>query len=355
MDAEDWQWRGWFHLYVHRRQLGRRRYRLVASAVSVNRPIQGRHDQHLLLDLDRGRGIGFRQRQPPNADCRFDARRLQARNRSATDEHANGTAISPAVTVYVQDQFGNTFSSSPMVTLTLSSGSFAGGGNTVSLAASGGVATFNNLVINAVGAYTLTASDGTLLGTVSSQFNVVAATQVRFTEKHELDRGRRREFRECHRRRRPGQPRYGRQFHGHAVLNGGTFAGGNTTATAQAVNGVATFNSLVINTAGTRTLSASDGGLTGDTSNSFSMTAASPATLAFTQQPTGSVAGVPLNTIAVAVQDQFGNTILNDGSTVTLTLSSGVFSTGVNTATANASSGIATFNSLTINQNGTLR
>ncbi len=265
-----------------------------------------------------------------------------------------GTAISPAVTVYVQDQFGNTFSSSSMVTLTLSSGSFAGGGNTVSLAASGGVATFNNLVINAVGAYTLTASDGTLLGTVSSQFNVVAATQVRFTEQPtNSTAGVAVSSVNVTVEDAQGNPVTGDSSTVTLLLSGGTFAGGNTTATAQAVNGVATFNSLVINTAGTYTLSASDGGLTGDTSNSFSVTAASPATLAFTQQPTGSVAGVPLNTIAVAVQDQFGNTILNDGSTVTLTLSSGVFSTGVNTATANASSGIATFNSLTINQNGT--
>ncbi len=137
------------------------------------------------------------------------------------------------------------------------------------------------------------------------------------------------------------------------LLNGGTFAGGSNIASAQAVNGVATFNSLVINAAGTYTLSASDSGLAGDTSNSFSITAAAPAALAFTQQPTASVVGVPLNTVAVAVQDQFGNTVLTDASTVTLTLSSGLFSTGLNTATASASAGIATFNSLTINQNGT--
>ena len=51
---------------------------------------------------------------------------------------------------------------SSAVTLTLNGGTFAGGGNTVTATAANGVATFSNLVIDAVGSYTLTASDGTL-------------------------------------------------------------------------------------------------------------------------------------------------------------------------------------------------
>jgi hypothetical protein len=62
------------------------------------------------------------------------------------------------------------------VTLTLSSGTFASGSNTVSAAAVNGVATFGNLVINAAGTYTLTASDGTLTGATSNSFTITGQT-----------------------------------------------------------------------------------------------------------------------------------------------------------------------------------
>ena len=80
-----------------------------------------------------------------------------------------GADISPAVTVDVQDQFGNTVTSdTSTVTLTLAGGTFAGGSRTAMATASGGVATFANLVIDAAGTYTLSASDGTLVSTPSS-------------------------------------------------------------------------------------------------------------------------------------------------------------------------------------------
>jgi hypothetical protein len=57
------------------------------------------------------------------------------------------------------------------------------------------------------------------------------------------------------------------------TLHGGTFASGGNTATAAAVNGVATFGGLVINTPGTYTLAANDGLLAGATSASFTISA----------------------------------------------------------------------------------
>jgi hypothetical protein len=51
----------------------------------------------------------------------------------------------------------------------------------------------------------------------------------------------------------------------------GTFAGGGTTATVAAVNGIARFNNLIINAVGNYTLTASDGALTGATSGSFAV------------------------------------------------------------------------------------
>ena len=137
------------------------------------------------------------------------------------------------------------------------------------------------------------------------------------------------------------------------TLSNGTFAGGGTIVTANVVNGVATFNSLVIDAAGSYTLAASDGALAGAASGSFGIGAASAAQLAFTQQPAGGTAGVTLDpAFAVTVEDSFGNTIATDSSSVTITLSSGTFASGGTTATAGAVSGVADFGSLVIDGAG---
>jgi hypothetical protein len=92
-----------------------------------------------------------------------------------------GQAISPAVVVDVEDAYGNLVSSnSSTVTVTLSSGTFAGGSATVSATASGGVATFSALTIDKASSYTLTATDGSLAPAVSAHFSVTPAAASRF-------------------------------------------------------------------------------------------------------------------------------------------------------------------------------
>ena len=121
-----------------------------------------------------------------------------------------------------------------------------------------------------------------------------------------------------------------------------------------AENGIATFDNVSIDSAGTLTLSASDDDvrLTGTISDSFTISAAEAAQLAFTQIPACGNAGYSLSPGAiVAVQDRYGNTVTTDSSTVTLTLSSGTFDSGA-TTTATAVNGIATFNSLIIDSTG---
>ena len=64
--------------------------------------------------------------------------------------------------VAVQSSWGNIVTTdSSTVTLTLNGGTFSTGGNTATATAVNGIATFGNLVINAMGTYTITASDGT--------------------------------------------------------------------------------------------------------------------------------------------------------------------------------------------------
>jgi hypothetical protein len=196
-----------------------------------------------------------------------------------------GAALTPAVAVAVRDQFGNTFTgdSSSTVTLTLNGGTFVGGGSTASATVSNGVATFANLAVSAPGTYTLTATDGSLPGATSSPFTVLTPAKLAFTQ----------------------QPANGNtgvalsppvavaveDASGTTVtgdsstvtltLNGGTFAGGGNTATAAAVHGAATFGGLVINAPGSYTLTATDGALTGATSNPFTVSAGTSVYLDF--------------------------------------------------------------------------
>jgi hypothetical protein len=121
----------------------------------------------------------------PNLDPGFAAFNINTATASKlafTQQPTNanaGVAISPAVTVGVEDANGNIVTTdSSNVTLTLSSGTFASGSNTATVVAVNGVATFSNLVINAGGTYTLAASDGTLTGATSNSFTITATQTV---------------------------------------------------------------------------------------------------------------------------------------------------------------------------------
>ena len=73
----------------------------------------------------------------------------------------------------------------------------------------------------------------------------------------------------------------------------------------------------------------------------------------FGQGPTNATAGMSINpAVTVNVEDAFDNIITTDDSTVTLTLSTGVFEGGLNTATATAVNGVATFPNLKIDVAG---
>src|SRR5439155_622028 len=119
--------------------------------------------------------------------------------------------------------------------------------------------------------------------------------------------------------------------------------------------GIATFSDLSIDKVGTGyTLTAADGGLGGDTSSAFNITPAGADHLAFSVQPTTTVAGVAINpAVKVQVLDQFGNLVTTDTSNVTVAIGSnpggGTLS---GTKTVAASGGIATFSTLSIDKTG---
>ena len=91
-----------------------------------------------------------------------------------TSNTYSGVAMSPAVTVQVEDTFGNPVSYSsgePTVTLSLSSGTITSGGSATTSAS--GLATFNALIIGSAGAnLTLSASSTGMTSATSNPFTV---------------------------------------------------------------------------------------------------------------------------------------------------------------------------------------
>jgi hypothetical protein len=130
----------------------------------------------------------------------------------------------------------------------------------------------------------------------------------------------------------------------------GASLGGALTIAAQ--NGIATFNNLSLTTASAYTLSFSDDSLAGATSNSFTISASTPASLAISQQPTNNTAGQSISAVDVQVKDQFGNLV--DGSNVTIAIAGGASGAILGgTLTIPTINGVANFSNLTLNRAGT--
>jgi hypothetical protein len=143
------------------------------------------------------------------------------------------------------------------------------------------------------------------------------------------------------------------------TLSIGTNPGSGTltgTLSKAAVAGVATFNDLKINAAGTGyTLSAVSEGLTSATSSAFNIIAAGPAAkLAFKVQPSNTAAGVAITpAVTVEIQDAGGNVVGTATDTVTIDFQ---YNPGGGTLSGTLSKpavgGIAAFNDLSINNIG---
>ncbi len=125
------------------------------------------------------------------------------------------------------------------------------------------------------------------------------------------------------------------------------------TRSRAAVRGIAAFNDLTIDKAGTGyTLTATAANLTSDTSVAFTVTPGAATALAFSVQPTSVAAGVVIAPgVQAKVQDAQGNTVTSSIATIMLAISSGTGTAGAvlgGTRSRAAVGGIATFNDLTI-------
>ncbi len=269
------------------------------------------------------------------------------------------TAISPAVTVDVEDAEGNLVTTNTsMVTMAIATGpSGAVLGGATSVAAVGGVATFNNLTLSAAGAYTLAAS-GSYPTVISGSFTITApavnrlafaqqpvgttTTSILAPVKVNV------------------QNSSGTLLSGDtsnvtlAIATGpnGAVLGGATTVAA--VAGVATFSNLTLTTAGTYTLIATDSGDTSATSTSFTMSVPGVNKVAFATQPQGTTTSTPLAAVKVDVESSSGTLLTGDTSNVALEIATGPSGAALGGTTIVAAvAGVATFSNLTLATAGT--
>ena len=126
------------------------------------------------------------------------------------------------------------------------------------------------------------------------------------------------------------------------------------TTNVQAVNGVATFSGLRIETAGSGyQLIASLPGLPPDTSNAFTINPDEPVRMRFAMLPLNAVAGVSLSEIWVVFEDQFDNHAFASGALVTVAIANnpgGAVLSG--TLSKTVPGAVASFTDLMIDKSG---
>jgi subtilisin-like proprotein convertase family protein len=259
-------------------------------------------------------------------------------------------------TLDLEDQYGNletAFNQNVSVALELNGQPDATDlSGTIPVAASGGVATFTNLAINALGdPFTLTASGGGITSAPSNDIDVVAPVLVPGNGSQSVTAG-------------VGFPltwtaetylgTTDTAFNGVVVLTiysgpaGATIQG---TTSANAVAGIATFSNVILDTAGTYDIRASSGNLVpGDTS--VTVTAAAAAGLYLVQEPPTSVQAGAGFGFKVGAEDQYDNPVPLTGSITVTILNNPGNSTLGGVTTATASGGVATFTNLTLNKAG---
>jgi hypothetical protein len=273
-----------------------------------------------------------------------------------------GAAITPAVTVAVQDANGNVVTGATD-SVSIAIGTNPGGGTlsgTTMVLPVNGVATFSNLSIEKSGTgYTLAAASAGLTGDTSSAFNVAAgaASQLTVTTQPSDSVQSGAQF--------PQQPSVQlRDANGNAVAQsgvtvtaaiatGGGALGGTTTANTNA-SGVATFTDLSIaGTVGTRTLSFTAASVTPAASSSIYVRAGAASALVFSVQPSNTAAGATITpAVQVSITDASGN-VVDASSNVTLAIGNNPSGgTLAGTTTVAAANGVATFSDLSIDKSG---
>ncbi|HEY6059626.1 MAG TPA: hypothetical protein VIV10_03490, partial [Gemmatimonadales bacterium] len=277
---------------------------------------------------------------------------------------AGGVAIAPAVQVEVRDAGGNrvitaTTSISLAIGTNPTGGALSGSGP---IAAVSGVATFPSASIDKDGnGYTLTASGGGLPTATSTPFNIAVggATKLAFFAQPSNTPGGavinpavQIEIQDA------GGNRVTSATNSVTIglgtnPNAGTLSGTKTVA---AVNGLATFSTLNVDSAGIGyTLTAATTGLTGATSNAFNVTVGAAAKLGFLVQPASTTGGAVIApAVQVEVRDLGGNRVTSASNSISVAIGTNPNNGALGgTKTVAASAGVASFSTLTVDSAGT--
>ncbi|HTX98889.1 MAG TPA: invasin domain 3-containing protein [Bacteroidota bacterium] len=273
---------------------------------------------------------------------------------------AAGTVISPALKVQLVDRSGNAVAKSGTnVTLAVASGNPELQGTKIQATDANGLATFPDILFNSTGGRRLQFTSSPLQRAVSDTLTVGPATPDTLV------------FVANPSNAKAGatfatppivevRDRFGNVVTGYALnvtvaltTPGGAILSGTTTVPDSLPTGHATFYNLSVNKTGTYTLKATSPSVSkSGQSASFTISPGSAVHVAFSQQPTTVNAGSRiLPAVAVAVQDTFGNVVTTSSDSIGVTLLGG--GTLVGGSKKQASSGIATFDSLIISTSGT--
>jgi hypothetical protein len=276
-------------------------------------------------------------------------------------------AITPGVKVAAQDAIGN-IATGFTGNITLALGANPGNSpflGTLTLAAVNGVATFTNLSVDVVAnGYTIVATSAGLTSATSAPFNILLgpATHLEMvvdpitttagatlgqpsTSVVAQDAG--------------GNPVTAFSGNVTVAITAGTGTSGATlsgTTTLATVNGQATFTNLSIDKVGTGyILTFSTPGLASKSSRSFNINPGAATKLAFTVQPTNTLAGATITpAVQVSAQDGFGNLVPAFAGSVTVAVGANPGAgTLAGTTTVALTSGVASFSTLSINKAGT--
>ncbi|MEW5930387.1 MAG: Ig-like domain-containing protein [Gemmatimonadota bacterium] len=276
-----------------------------------------------------------------------------------SDSVQGGTAFPRQPTVQLRDASGNPVSQAGVtVTAAIASGGGTLGGTTTATTDAGGAATFTDLSITGTaGARTLSFSATGLTPATSAvvyvksgppaqlaittQPSATAQAGVAFAQQPAV------QLQDA-----SGNPvgQAGVTVTAEVLAGSGTL-GGTLTATTDA-SGVATFTNLFIGgTAGGYTLRFTAPPLTSVNSIPLALSAGTPASLAFSVQPSTTVASAAISpAVRVSVVDAYGNVNPNASDNVTVAIgtnpSGGTLS---GTTTVAATGGVATFSDLSIN------
>jgi hypothetical protein len=275
-----------------------------------------------------------------------------------------GAAISPAVQVTALDPAGNPvpgFTAS----VTIALGNNPGGstlGGTTTLAAVNGVASFSTLTLDKTGTgYWLRATATGLSTATSSAFTITAgaATQLVFGTQPGTTVANRVIAPAVKVRALDALGNLVPSFTGSVTIAVGSNPGGATlsgTTPVSAASGVATFFDLSLNKTGTGyTLTASGSGFTTVTSTAFDIIPGTATQLAFTVQPSTTVAGAAISpAVQVTALDPAGNLVPGFTGSITVALGNNPGgSTLGGTTTVAAVNGVASFSTLTLDKTGT--